>query len=67
MRVAKDERAIWQRRFLEHVIRDESDYARHVDYLHWNPMKHGVVEKVTGCPIPAFIVMCGLGFTQKIG
>ena len=28
----------------EHVVRDEADYARHVDYVHWNPMKHGLVR-----------------------
>lgn len=41
VRIAKGERGVWQRRFWEHVIRDEADYARHVDYVHWNPMKHG--------------------------
>ena len=37
----RGERGIWQRRFWEHVIRDETDYARHVDYIHFNPVKHG--------------------------
>jgi putative transposase len=44
-RKTKGERCIWQRRFWEHRIRDESDLARHVDYTHYNPVKHGLVEK----------------------
>jgi putative transposase len=38
--------ALWQRRFWEHQIRDETDYARHVDYIHYNPVKHGLVSEV---------------------
>lgn len=33
----------WQRRYYDHVIRDEADFARHLDYLHYNPVKHGLV------------------------
>jgi len=40
----KRERGIWQRRFWEHVIRDELDYSRHLDYIHYNPVKHGYVR-----------------------
>lgn len=40
----KRERGIWQRRFWEHVIRDELDYSRHMDYIHYNPVKHGYVK-----------------------
>lgn len=40
-RAAKGERGIWQRRYWEHLIRDEQDFARHVDYIHFNPVKHG--------------------------
>ena len=40
-RAGKGERGIWQRRYWEHQIRDETDYARHVDYIHYNPVKHG--------------------------
>ena len=42
-REKKREQAIWQRRFWEHAIRDEEDYARHVEYIHYNPVKHGLV------------------------
>jgi putative transposase len=38
--------ALWQRRFWEHTIRDEGDFERHVDYIHFNPLKHGLVERV---------------------
>ena len=40
-RKKKGERGIWQRRYWEHMIRDDEDYARHVDYIHVNPVKHG--------------------------
>ena len=40
------EGTIWQRRSWEHQIRDERDYQTHMDYLHFNPVKHGLVEKV---------------------
>ena len=33
----------WQRRFREHRIRDDGDFARHIDYIHYNPVKHGLV------------------------
>lgn len=39
------ESTIWQRRFWEHKIRDEEDFARHVDYIHFNPVKHGHVQR----------------------
>lgn len=40
----KRERGIWQRRYWEHQIRDEADLVRHVDYIHYNPVKHGWAE-----------------------
>jgi putative transposase len=45
-RLSKGERGIWQRRFWEHLIRDENDWRHHMDYIHYNPVKHGHVEKV---------------------
>jgi len=42
-RKMRKERGIWQRRFWEHTLRDESDYQKHVDYIHYNPVKHGYV------------------------
>jgi putative transposase len=46
--------ALWQRRFWEHTIRDESDFARHVDYIHFNPVKHGLVQRVRDWPYSSF-------------
>ena len=53
-RRSKGERGIWQRRFWEHLIRDEGDYARHVDYVHFNPVKHGHVARVRDWPHSTF-------------
>jgi len=53
-RVARGERGIWQRRFWEHLIRDENDYARHVDYCYINPVKHRLVTKVSDWPHSSF-------------
>ena len=46
--------ALWQRRFWEHTIRDERDFARHVDYIHFNPVKHGLVTRVRDWPHSSF-------------
>ena len=43
----KGERGIWQRRYWEHCIRDEQDYQHHVDYIHINPVKHGLVNRAS--------------------
>lgn len=40
----KKEKGIWQRRFWEHLIRDDEDFKRHCDYIHYNPVKHGLVD-----------------------
>jgi len=45
-RLNRQERGIWQRRFWEHAIRDDADYQRHVDYIHYNRVKHGYVARV---------------------
>lgn len=49
-RATKGERGIWQRRFWEHLIRDENDLGRHVDYIHINPVKHGHAAKASDWP-----------------
>jgi putative transposase len=46
----KREVGLWQRRFWEHVIRDEEDFAAHVGYCHWNPVKHGLVAQAEDWP-----------------
>lgn len=50
----KGERGIWQRRFWEHVIRYDEDYARHVDYIHYNPVKHGHCQYAIDWPHSSF-------------
>jgi len=46
VRIRRGERGIWQRRYWEHLIRDERDYRAHMDYVHINPLKHGLVNRV---------------------
>lgn len=53
-RHANGELALWQRRYWEHTVRDESDFARHVDYIHYNPVKHGLVTRVQDWPHSSF-------------
>lgn len=48
------ESTLWQRRFWEHWIRDESDLQRHIDYIHVNPVKHGVCRQVADWPYSTF-------------
>jgi len=45
---------LWQPRFWEHLIRDEKDLATHVDYTHYNPVKHGLVQRVAEWPYSSF-------------
>jgi putative transposase len=53
-RARAGERGIWQRRYWEHTIRDDLDLARHVDYVHYNPVKHGHVTRVRDWPYSTF-------------
>jgi putative transposase len=50
----RGETGIWQRRFWDHLIRDDLDFQRHLDYLHWNPVKHGYVKRVIDWPYSTF-------------
>jgi putative transposase len=50
----RGERRVWQRRFWEHVIRDEHDLENHVDYIHYNPVKHGYVASPADWPWSSF-------------
>ncbi|MEO6562651.1 MAG: transposase [Nitrosospira sp.] len=50
----KGERGIWQRRYWEHTLRDEEDCQRHMDYIHYNPVKHGYVDGVADWPHSTF-------------
>jgi len=53
-RRANGQPALWQRRFWEHTIRDEQDFERHVDYIHFNPVRHGSVARVCDWPHSSF-------------
>ena len=53
-RKQKRQGTLWQNRYWEHQIRDERDFARHVDYIHWNPAKHGYVKYVADWPYSSF-------------
>jgi putative transposase len=54
IRIARGERGIWQRRFWEHMIRDDRDYENHVNYCYINPVKHGLVGRVADWPYSSF-------------
>lgn len=53
-RHGKHETTVWQRRFWEHQIRDETDYERHLDYIHYNPVKHGLAAAPKDWPYSSF-------------
>jgi putative transposase len=50
----RGEYALWQPRYWEHTIRDEADWTRHVDYIHFNPVKHKLVSQVDAWPYSSF-------------
>lgn len=54
-------RGVWQRRFIEHLIRDEEDLERHCDYIHYNPVKHGLVGRPWDWPHSSFRRFVELG------
>jgi putative transposase len=53
-RNSKGEYDLWQRRFWEHTIRDDEDLRRHVEYVHFNPVKHGYVTRIREWPYSTF-------------
>jgi len=61
-RAGKRERGIWQRRFWAHLIKDQEDFNRHVDYIHWNPVKHGKAKQAADWPYSSFHHYVRLGF-----
>ena len=60
-RADKGERGIWQRRYWEHTLRDEGDFTRHADYIHFNPVKHRYVARVKDWPYSSFHRMVRFG------
>ena len=53
-KLVRRERGLWQRRFWEHAIRDDADLERHIDDIHFNPVKHGFVRRVCDWPHSSF-------------
>ncbi|MFZ6743796.1 REP-associated tyrosine transposase [Undibacterium sp. JH2W] len=64
-RFSRNERGIWQRRFWEHLIRNEQDFFAHMDYVHINPQKHGLVEQVSDWPYSTFHRLVEQGIYPK--
>jgi len=54
LRIRRREIDFWQRRFWEHQIRDEGDFERHADYIHYNPVKHGLAAYVSQWPYSTY-------------
>ncbi|TLD40639.1 MAG: hypothetical protein JETT_3102 [Candidatus Jettenia ecosi] len=48
------EKKVWQRRFWEHLLRNEEDWRTHMDYIHYNPVKHGYVQNPGDWPYGSF-------------
>ena len=65
VRLARGERGIWQRRFWEHLIRDDADFQRHVEYCYINPLKHGLVRRVCDWPYSSFHRDVGAGLVPQ--
>src|SRR5262245_38398826 len=61
-RSRKQQNGIWQRRYWEHVLRDEDDFTRRADYVRFNPVKHGHVGRVVDWPYSSFHRMVRHGF-----
>ncbi len=53
-RLKNRRKGVWQRRFWEHLIQDEGDLERHVDYIHYNPVKHGLVTAPGDWPFSSY-------------
>lgn len=64
-RLRKHQGALWQNRYWEHVIRDERDKQNHLDYMHWNPVKHGLVNRVMDWPWSSFHRYCASGIYHQ--
>jgi len=61
----RGEKEVWQRRFWEHTIRNEEDWKKHMDYIHYNPVKHGLVAAAKDWPHTSFHHWVSIGFYEK--
>jgi putative transposase len=64
-KIARGEKGIWQRRYWEHAIRDDGDLARHVDYIHFNPVAHGLAPRVQDWPHSSFHAHVAAGLLPR--
>jgi len=62
--VRKGESGVWQRRFWEHLIRDQDDFNRHCDYIHYNPVKHGLAKSPSEWKYSSFEKFVKLGIYE---
>jgi putative transposase len=62
VRRRRGERGIWQRRYWKHVIRDSGDLQRHIDYIHYNPVKHGWTARAIDWPHSSLAAYVGRGW-----
>lgn len=60
-KISKGDKGIWQRRYYEHTIRDEDDLYKHLDYIHYNPVKHGLVQSVKDWDFSSFQKFVNIG------
>jgi putative transposase len=65
--IRRRERGIWQHRYWEHTIQDGSDYAAHMDYIHFNPVKHGLARTPAEWPYSTFAMCVRMGCMNGIG
>ena len=65
----RGERGVWQRRYWEHTIRDDRAYATHMDYIHFNLVKHGFAQRSGDWPFSSFrrCLQAGLYPTEWLG
>jgi REP-associated tyrosine transposase len=66
-RSRRGERGIWQRRYWEHVLRDQDDFTRHADYIHFNPVKHGQVRRASDWQHSSFIACAAGPLSRGLG
>jgi putative transposase len=64
-RMTKGKHGIWQRRYWEHLIRDDRDYERYVDYIHFHPVKHGYVARALDWPHSSFHRYIAMGMLSR--
>lgn len=60
----RQEKGVWQRRYYDHIIRDEDDLNKHLDYIHYNPVKHNLVTLAKDWKFSSFQKFVKLGFYE---